>query len=87
MAHNIHVCISQLMQNLSQMDILNYCIIGNWLIWLALMAAGIEEEGEAGLTADGGGGQAGVFWGGVKRICVDSRVGAEEINACEEAGD
>ena len=47
------------------------------------MAAGIEEEGEAGLTAEGGGGQAGGFWGGVERIGVDSGAGAEEIDACE----
>ena len=48
------------------------------------MVAGIEEEGEAGLTAEGGGGQAGGFWGGMERIGVDSGAGAEELDACEE---
>ena len=46
--------------------------------------AGVEEEGEAGLTVEGGGGQAGGFWGGVERIGVDSGAGAEEIDTCEE---
>ena len=56
-------------------------------MWLVLVVAGIEEEGEAGLTVEGGGGQAGGFWGGVERTGVDSRAGAEEIDACEEEGE
>ena len=60
------------------------CIIGNWLTWFALVVAGIEEEGEAGLLIAGGGGQVGGFWGGVEMIGVDSGAGAEEMDACEE---